>query len=204
MKLKLLLALLCSLPWLNAIAETRYISDNVYTYMHTGPSNKYRIMGSINAGEAVTFLTQDADSQYVQIRDQDGRTGWIDADFIQAEESFKSRTPRLEQELSVLKQQLAGLDESHRQDVADKLNLIEQQRTELNELRARLGELRQDSERLVEENRRLASHVDDREHNMRMDWLLRGGLVAGAGALFGLLLPLIPLRRRRGRDRWMN
>ncbi|WP_116475151.1 TIGR04211 family SH3 domain-containing protein [Zobellella maritima] len=204
MKLKLLLALLCSLPWLNAVAETRYVSDNVYAYMHTGPSNKYRIMGSINAGEVVTFLTQNSDTNYVQIRDQDGRTGWIKADFIQTEESYKSRTPRLEQELTVLKQQLAGLDESHRQDVADKLNLIEQQQAELGTLRAQLDEVRRDNDQLAADNRRLASKVDDREHSMRMDWLLRGGLVAGAGALFGLLLPLLPLRRRRGRDRWMN
>lgn len=204
MKSRLLLALLCCLPWLKAVADTRYVSDNVYAYLHTGPSNKYRIMGSINAGEAVTFLARDADTGYMKIRDQDGRTGWIDGDFIQREESLRSRTPRLEQELGELKEKLAGLDEGHRQDLADKLNLIERQQTELDTLREQLGALREDSDRLSVENQRLTSLMDDREHSMRMDWLLRGGMVAGAGALFGLLLPMLPLRRRRRQDRWMN
>ncbi|PSJ41414.1 TIGR04211 family SH3 domain-containing protein [Zobellella endophytica] len=205
MKSKCLLALLCSLSWLgNAMAETRYISDNVYAYLHAGPSNQYRIIGSINAGETVEYLNRNAESKYVQIRDGEGRTGWVDGQFVQTEESFRSRLPALEQELGDTRQQLATVDQRHRQDVADKVTQLADQEQELSKLRSQLDELSQRSEALQEENRRLSSLMDDREHNMRMDWLLRGGLVAGIGALFGFLLPLIPLRRKRRQDRWMN
>lgn len=204
-KSKCLLALLCSLSWLgNAMAETRYISDNVYAYLHAGPNNQYRIIGSINAGEAVEYLNRNAESKYVQIRDGEGRTGWVDGQFVQTEESFRSRLPALEQELGDARQQLATVDQRHRQDVADKVTRLAEQEQELSELRSQLDELSQRSEALQEENRRLSSLMDDREHNMRMDWLLRGGLVAGIGALFGFLLPLIPLRRKRRQGRWMN
>lgn len=46
-----LLLFVCAVATTSAQAEaTRYISDNLFTYMHTGPSNQYRIMGSIDAG----------------------------------------------------------------------------------------------------------------------------------------------------------
>ena len=204
-KSKVLLALLCSLPWLgHAEAATRYISDNVYAFLHAGPGNQYRILGSINAGEPVEYLNRNADSKYVQIRDKDGRTGWVDGQFVQTEESFRSRLPALEQQLADTRQQLASADERHRQDVQDKTERLQRQEQELGELQNQLAELRQTSDRLAEDNRRLSSLMDDREHQMRLDWLLHGGLVAGAGALVGFLLPLIPLRRKRRQGRWMN
>ncbi|TBT36383.1 arylsulfatase, partial [Vibrio parahaemolyticus] len=31
-----------------ALAANRYISDDLFTFMHSGPNNTYRIIGSIN------------------------------------------------------------------------------------------------------------------------------------------------------------
>ena len=202
---KLLLPLLCSLLWVSqAGAATRYISDDVYAFLHAGPSNQYRIIGSINSGEAVEFLGRNNDTEYVQIKDIDGRTGWIDGRFLQTEESFRSRLPALEKALSDARDQLDTLDERHAQDVADKVNLIERQQQELATLKARLNELNSSHQRLSSENERLTSLMDNKEHQMRLDWLVHGGLVAGVGALLGFVLPMIPLRRRRRQDRWMN
>ncbi|MBM7455374.1 SH3 domain protein [Oceanisphaera litoralis] len=205
MKSKLLVALLCYLPWLGvAEAANRYISDNVYTYLHSGPSNQFRIIGTVNAGEPVEQLNSDAETKYVQIRDADGRTGWVNGDFVQTEESFRSRLPLLEEELTSTKQLLASVDERHELDMQDKTSRLQQQEQELSQVHEQLNELRQQHARLESENQRLTSLMDDKEHKMRLDWLLNGGLVAGAGVLFGILLPMIPLRRRRNQGRWMN
>ncbi|OIN03772.1 TIGR04211 family SH3 domain-containing protein [Oceanisphaera psychrotolerans] len=205
MKSKLLVALLCYLPWLGmATAAPRYISDNVYAYLHAGPSNKYRIIGSINAGEPVVQLDQDKTTEYVQVRDGEGRTGWVDGQFIQREESFRSRLPSLEEELTNTKQLLGSVDERHEQDMLDKTTRLQQQEQELSQVHEQLNELRRQHAKLERENQRLSSLMDDKEHKMRLDWLLNGGLVAGAGVLFGILLPMIPLRRRRNQGRWMN
>nr|WP_239552629.1 TIGR04211 family SH3 domain-containing protein [Oceanisphaera litoralis] len=204
-KSKLLVALLCYLPWLGvAEAANRYISDNVYTYLHSGPSNQFRIIGTVNAGEPVEQLNSDAETKYVQIRDADGRTGWVNGDFVQTEESFRSRLPLLEEELTSTKQLLASVDERHELDMQDKTSRLQQQEQELSQVHEQLNELRQQHARLESENQRLTSLMDDKEHKMRLDWLLNGGLVAGAGVLFGILLPMIPLRRRRNQGRWMN
>lgn len=205
MKAKLLVALLCYLPLLGmAEAANRYVSDNVYAYLHAGPSNKFRIIGTINAGESVVQLDRDAQTKYVQIRDADGRTGWIDGQFMQNNESFRSRLPALEAELEHTKQQLGTADERHQQDILDKSTRLAQQEQELTQVSEQLNALRQQHAQLESENQRLASLMDDKEHRMRLDWLLNGGLVAGAGILFGILLPMVPLRRKRNNGRWMN
>jgi SH3 domain protein len=204
-KSKLLVALLCYLPWLGvAEAANRYISDNVYTYLHTGPSNQFRILGTVNAGEPVEQLNTDAETKYVQIRDAEGRTGWVNGDFVQTEESFRSRLPSLEDELINTKQRLFSVDERHELDMQDKTSRLQQQEQELSQVHEQLNELRQQHAKLETENQRLSSLMDDKEHKMRLDWLLNGGLVAGAGVLFGILLPMVPLRRRRNQGRWMN
>jgi SH3 domain protein len=201
-KSKLLVALLCYLPWLGvAEAANRYISDNVYTYLHSGPSNQFRILGTVNAGEPVEQLSTDAETRYVQIRDAEGRTGWVNGDFVQTEESFRSR---LEDELINTKQRLFSVDERHELDMQDKTSRLQQQEQELSQVHEQLNALRQQHAKLENENQRLSSLMDDKEHKMRLDWLLNGGLVAGAGVLFGILLPMVPLRRRRNQGRWMN
>ncbi|GHA07828.1 TIGR04211 family SH3 domain-containing protein [Oceanisphaera arctica] len=205
MKSKLLVVLLCYLPWLGmAEAANRYISDNVYTYLRTGPSNQFRILGTVNAGEPVEQLGSDAETKYVQIRDAEGRTGWVNGEFVQTEESFRSRLPSMEEDLINTKQLLASVDERHELDIQDKTSRLQQQEQELSQVHEQLNELRQQHAKLETENQRLSSLMDDKEHKMRLDWLLNGGLVAGAGVLFGILLPMVPLRRRRNQGRWMN
>lgn len=205
MKSKLLVALLCSLSWLSmANAADRYISDDVYAYLHAGPSNKFRILGSIKAGETVTELARDAQTKYVHIRDADGRTGWVEGEFVQSEESFRSKLPKIESELKNTKAQLSSVDERHEQDVLEKTNRLQLQDQELTEVQAELSALRQQHDTLNSENQRLTSLMDNKQHQMRLDWLLYGGMVAGIGALFGFLLPLIPRRKSRHQSRWMN
>ena len=206
MKSKLLLALLCSLSWLStAQAADRYISDNVYAYLHAGPSNKFRILGSIQAGETVTQLARDAQTKYVHIRDSEGSTGWVEEQYVKTEESFRSKLPKLEAELKKTKEQLSSVDERHAQDTVEQTNRLQLQDQALAEQQIELDQLRAQHDKLQSENQRLTSLMDDKEHQMRLDWLLNGGIVAGIGALVGFLLPMIPLRRRsRNKDRWMN
>ena len=206
MKSKLLIALLCSLSWLStAHAADRYISDDVYAYLHAGPSNKFRILGSIQAGETVTELARDAQTKYVHIRDAEGRTGWVEGQFLQSEESFRSKLPKVENELTTIKEQLSSVDERHAQDIIDKTARLQQQDQALAAAQIELNELRAQHDTLERENQRLSSMMDDKERQIRMDWLKNGGIVAGIGALVGFLLPLVPLRRKkRNSDRWMN
>ncbi|MGO1616655.1 MAG: TIGR04211 family SH3 domain-containing protein [Oceanisphaera sp.] len=187
-----------------AEAADRYIADDVHTFLHAGSSNKFRIIGSINAGEPVVMLDRDAQSEYVKIRDAEGRTGWVDGQFVQSNESFRSKLPALEAQLEETKQLLNTADDRHQQDILDKSSRLAQQDQELAELSTQLTDVRQQHAALKKENQRLTSLMDDKEHQMRLDWLLNGGIVAGVGLLVGIFLPMIPLRRKRKNGRWMN
>ena len=82
-----------------ALAADRYISDDLFTFMHSGPNNTYRIMGSVNAGSKVQLLQTNKDTGYTQIRDARGRTGWVQSKFVTNQESMAIRLPRVEKEL---------------------------------------------------------------------------------------------------------
>lgn len=53
-------------------AEKRYVSDDLSTYVHSGPGTKYRIVGTLNAGEAVELISTDGG--FAQVKDGRGRT----------------------------------------------------------------------------------------------------------------------------------
>ena len=61
--------------------NTAYIVDNLYTFMHSGPSKNYRILGSVDAGTQVMLLS-DEDNGYFKIRDDKDREGWVEAKFV--------------------------------------------------------------------------------------------------------------------------
>lgn len=204
MKSKLILVLLCCVPWLSMAETAHYVSDDVYAYLHSGPSNKYRIIGTISAGQPVEELEKNTQTKYVKIRDSEGRTGWIEGKLVQSEESFRSQLPALEQALAETKSLLKSADQRHEQDVADKSRRLEEQAAQLKQAQGELNALRTEHAQLTHENQQLTSLMDDKEHQIRLDWLINGGIVAGIGALVGFLLPLIPLRRKRNSGRWMN
>ncbi|MCV5978240.1 TIGR04211 family SH3 domain-containing protein, partial [Escherichia coli] len=79
-----------------ARAANRYISDDIFTCMHSGPNNTYRIIGSINAGSKVQLLQANKDTGYTQVRDDRGRTGWVQSKFVTNQESMAIRLPRIE------------------------------------------------------------------------------------------------------------
>lgn len=56
-------------------AETRYVSENINTYLRKGAGDQYKIMGTIQSGEKVTLLNQK--DRYTLIRDSRSREGWI-------------------------------------------------------------------------------------------------------------------------------
>ena len=57
--------------------EKRYVSDELNTWVRSGPGDNYRLLGTLNAGEEVELLQTNNDSNYAQVRDNTGRTVWI-------------------------------------------------------------------------------------------------------------------------------
>ncbi|MDF7681652.1 TIGR04211 family SH3 domain-containing protein [Enterobacteriaceae bacterium ESL0689] len=183
--------------------EQRYISDELNTWLRTGPGDEYRLQGTINAGDAVSLLQTNDSNGYAQIRDSNGRTAWLPQKYLSTEPSLRTRVPDLENQVKTLTSKLNNIDNTWNQRTA--------------EMQAKVASSDDTINTLQEENQKLKNELiiarkkvdlanlqlDDKQRLIIMQWFIYGGGVLGMGLLLGLILPyLIPRRRRK--DRWMN
>lgn len=183
-------------------AEKRYVSDELSTYVHSGPGAKYRIVGTLNAGEEVELLTTDGN--YAQIKDERGRTIWLPTEQLSKIPSMKVRIPELEAENQKLRQQLENIDNTWNTRTADMQKRVADNDNIVNQLKVENEKLKNE---LIKSGKKLEIaevNLDDRRRELILQWFMYGGGVAGAGLIFGLILPHIIPRRKKRNDRWMN
>ncbi|MDF2178986.1 TIGR04211 family SH3 domain-containing protein [Aliiglaciecola sp. CAU 1673] len=171
--------------------KTMYITDDLYTFLHAGPGRNYRILGSVVAGSKVTQLQRDEQEGFVEIIDDKQRSGWVDGRFVSDEPSVRESVPELRQALQKanqdlnaeraqtepLKQQIANLQSSNQQ------------------LLSRIQQMQQ-------EQIELERQLDHKEGKVQIEWLTRGGIIGLAGIILGVIIMLIPRKRKRN-DAWM-
>lgn len=195
----LLLALLCLLS--NASAATRYVSDNLYTYIHSGPGTKYKIIGSVNAGEHINVIKKNADSDFTLIKDSKGRSGWINSKYVSNTIGIKERLPKLEAELAKLNLQLSQASDKANNDKASLEKNLKSRNNQVLNLQNTTAALKEQLQEIQALNRDLNAKLDTKKNDLLMRWFTYGGMVAGAGLLLGLLLPIL-IPNRRTKKRW--
>ncbi|HGS5349558.1 TIGR04211 family SH3 domain-containing protein [Vibrio cholerae] len=199
---KLICMVLFSMLAAPTFAQDRYIADKLFTYMHSGPSNQYRILGSIDAGEKVKLIEVNKESGYSHIADERGRTGWVESRFITREVSNTLRLPALEKELEEVKKLLANARQnadSEKAGLAESLELRNQQIADLERNYADISKQLTDSQ---SEIRELRTKLDTQKEDLLLKYFTYGGGVAGIGLLLGLVLPHIIPRRKRHPAGW--
>lgn len=171
----------------SASAATRYISDNLYTYIHSGPGTKYKIIGSVNAGKQIKVLQTSAG--FTQIEDSRGRLGWIDSKYVSKQAGLKERLEKLETKYSKLNAQLGTTQDN-----------LKSHRNEVSELKNTNVKLNEDLQKVQTLNESLNEKLDTEKTDLLLRWFSYGGMVGGIGLLLGLILPsLIPSRKK---NRW--
>ncbi|MFM1679821.1 TIGR04211 family SH3 domain-containing protein [Aeromonas salmonicida] len=201
--MRALLGILICLCAQQALADTRYVSDNIFTFIHNGPGTQFRILGSVKAGEPLEVKAVNNEAGFAQVVDGRGREGWIKNAELQGEISLRERLPQVQQELEDLKARLQNLNGDNEKRFTEKDGKIAEQSKEIDSLKAQLASQSEEMGNLKEQNEALTRSYDNQEHDMQMDWFIRGGAMVGGGILLGILLPMLPRRRSRG-ERWMN
>ncbi|HHQ4443010.1 TIGR04211 family SH3 domain-containing protein [Aeromonas veronii] len=201
--MRALLGILICLCAQQALADTRYVSDNIFTFIHNGPGTQYRILGSVKAGEPLEVKAVNGEAGFTQVVDGRGRDGWIKSSELQSQISLREQLPQVEKERDELKARLQNLNGDNEKRFAEKDGQIAAQSKEIAALKAQLASQGEEMNNLKEQNDALTQSYDNQEHDMQMDWFIRGGAMVGAGILLGILLPMLPRRRSRS-DRWMN
>ncbi len=198
MRTKTLLLLVIIFIASSASAATRYVSDDLYTYIHAGPGTKYKIIGSVNSGAQIKQMQASKKDGFTKIKDSKGRDGWINSKYVSKYPGLKVRLAKLETQYAKLKTQLAMAKDKSNQDIAgleDNLNTHSSQVRKLKNTNSILNKELQEVKAL---NISLNDKLDTEKNDLLMRWFAYGGMVAGIGLLFGLILPsLIPNRRKR-------
>ncbi len=196
----MILACLIAAP--SAMAKDRYISDNLFTYMHSGPSNQFRIIGSVNAGEKVTLVSSDKKTGYSQVVDSRGRKGWVATNFVTTQESMTTRLPRLEKELKEVKSKLANASENANKEKAGLVDSLENRNSQIAEMEKSYSDMSQQLTASQTEVRNLRAKLDTQKDDLLLKYFTYGGGVAGIGLLLGLILPHIVPRKKRSPAGW--
>ncbi|RJT27672.1 TIGR04211 family SH3 domain-containing protein [Buttiauxella izardii] len=183
--------------------EKRYVSDELNTWVRSGPGDNYRLLGTVNAGEEVTLLQSNEETKYGQVRDSNGRTSWIPLAQLSTSPSLRIRVPDLENQVKTLTDKLNNIDTTWNQRTADMQQKVSQSDSVITGLKEENQQLK--NQLIVAKKKVDAANVqlDDKQRAIIMQWFMYGGGVAGFGLLLGLLLPhMIPSRKKK--DRWMN
>ncbi|KGD83511.1 SH3 domain-containing protein [Pantoea sp. JZ29] len=183
--------------------QKRYVSDELSTWVRSGPGDQFRLLGKLNAGEQVELLQTNDATKYGQVRDAEGRTVWIPLSQLSENPSLRTRVPQLEQQVKDLTAKLANIDNSWNQRTAEMQNKVASSDSVINGLKEQNQKLK--NELIVAQKKVNAANVqlDDKQRTIIMQWFMYGGGVLGVGLLLGLLLPHMMPRRKKN-DRWMN
>lgn len=180
-------------------SKDRWVSDTLSTYVRSGPTDGYRIVGTLTAGEPVTLL--ETSGNYSRVENGDGSRVWILSNELQSSPSASYQLPRLEEQVAELEAELGGINETWENRVSAMTETLEVREQRIAELEARNRELDSEADRSRTTIRQLQARLDTQEEDLLMRYFMYGGGVAGAGLLVGLIIPHLP-RKRRKRDRW--
>ena len=187
-KITLLLLIILSLVS-SVSAATRYVSDDLYTYVHSGPGTKYKIIGSVNSGDTIELIQTNKNAGFSEIKDSRGRSGWINSKYVSRNSGLKVRLGKLEVEFAALNTELRTAKDN-----------VKSHSNEVRELKKTNSKLNEELKHVKALNANLNEKLDTEKIDLLMRWFSYGGMVGGIGLLLGLILPsLVPNRRKRSR-----
>lgn len=176
-----------------------WVSDELSTYVRSGPTDGYRIVGTLNAGEQVDML--ETSGNYTRVRSDSGDTVWVLSSELQQTPSAREQLPVLEAQVDDLTQELDGINDTWEQRISSMTETLDIREQRIADLETRNSELDNEAEQSRQQVRALQARLDTQEEDLLMRYFMYGGGVAGAGLLVGLVVPHLP-RRRKKRDRW--
>ncbi|MFT6916191.1 MAG: SH3 domain protein [Motiliproteus sp.] len=172
-----------------SIGAEYHISDEVSVFMHSGPSNQYRIISNPSSGTMLDVLAKDESTGYIKVRLTKGTEGWVQGKYVDKGQSLALRLPELEKALAASRK-LVGEQAEALTALDSDLSMANNQQTQYTA----------DVSRLQNEVERLKLEISSMDETLLMSWLLRGGALVLGGLFIGLIVPHLPKRRQRNNE----
>jgi SH3 domain protein len=203
-----------------ALAETRYVSDNLEITMRSGKGTSYGITRMLRSGTPVEVLEEDKEAGYTMVRVKGGKEGWVLSRYLMKGQAARDRLAAAEKSLAelelenrkmetsmaaltdekaALEKELEGL-EGQARNVSQELSEIKRTASsalaidsENKDLKGRVVSLERQLQTLQQENEGL------RDRTAR-DWFMVGAGVVLLGIIVGLIIPRIRWRKKSSWD----
>jgi SH3 domain protein len=203
-----------------ALAETRYVSDNLEITMRSGKGTSYGITRMLRSGTPVEVLEEDKEAGYTHVRVKGGKEGWVLTRYLMKGQAARDRFAAAEKNLAelelenrkmetsmaaltnekaALEKELATLEGQSR-NVSQELSEIKRTASsalaidsENKDLKGRVVSLERHLQTLQQENEGL------RDRTAR-DWFMVGAGVVLLGIIVGLIIPRIRWRKKSSWD----
>jgi len=185
---------------MSSFAETRYISDDLYVYLHSGPGLEYRITGTLKVGTKVDTLEYNEGTKFMKIKSSTGKVAWMKASELQKTLPAKELLPAVQEQLKTAQHKLDNIAAENAANLADKEQLFQEQIILVDNLNQEKTMLQQEILDLKARNLELDLLQETKESRIQMQWLLNGGGVLFFGLLIGLVIPLLPRRKKRNNN----
>ncbi|MEE9101788.1 TIGR04211 family SH3 domain-containing protein [Pseudomonas nitroreducens] len=184
-----------------APGNARWVNDSLTTYVRSGPTDGYRIVGTLVSGQKVELLSTQGD--YSQVRSESGSTVWIPSRDLQDKPGQAERLPQLEQKVAELSSQLDGINDSWKTRVQGMQETLDARKKLIDELQAARTSLNNELSQARSDLRSVQAQLGDENKRVLMHYMAYGGSIAGAGLLAGLILPTLLRVRRKRNDQWI-
>ncbi len=185
---------------MNLFAATRYVSDDVSIYEHSGPSLQYRIIGTLNVGTPVETLQYDEKTKFMQIKKANGKTSWVQNRELQETQPAKVLLPKVQLELQQAQQKLANIAQENEQEMQNTVQSLNEKEELIANLMDEKQTLLQTIDELKARNLELDLLQDTKDERIKMEWMMYGGSVLFFGLLIGLIIPFLPRRKKRNNN----
>ncbi|MDP2633997.1 MAG: TIGR04211 family SH3 domain-containing protein [Pseudoalteromonas sp.] len=169
--------------------NTAYIVDNLYTFMHSGASKNYRIIGSVDAGTKLTQLSPE-ENGFVKVIDDKEREGWVEAKFV-------SKSAGIHQQYRTLSEEMTSMQEQLRQTQIE-LPQLQEQNQSLTDQNLMLSEQITKLQTTLNAERTQKQQAGAKEKRQLLTY---GGAIAFIGLFLGIILTIV-LSRRKRYDGW--
>ena len=182
-----------------ASSSARWVSDSLTTYVRSGPTDGYRIVGTLKSGQKVELLSTQG--TYSQVRGESGDTVWLPSSDLQEVPGQAERLPQLTEQNAQLSQQLKSIDDTWKTRTQGMQETLDSRKALVDELQARNKQLSDELADAQSDLRTAQAKLGDEKNQVLMGYMIYGGGIAGAGLLAGLILPMMTRGRKRN-DRW--
>lgn len=217
---RVLIAVLLCLGTAAAMAETRFVSDQLEITLRSGTSTRHEILRMLPSGMPLEVLKVDSESGYTQVRIPQGQMGWVLTRFLMKDSAARDQLARMGKKLAEVELENRR-QQTNSQEAKERIGGLEGARKKLSEdnrkLTQQLAEIRRTASSAIvlnNENKSLKANLVEMERNLQAlsqenetlkdrtarDWFMVGAGVVLLGIIIGLIIPHIRWRRKSSWD----